>query len=102
MSSADRWRVGLDSSISRIFTRGSVTFRPALRRSLVSKLEIGAQERRWRRGCFEYYAPSFFAPDSMTRLLAALCLCLALPACGLVYKLPTRQGNVMEQKQLDH
>ncbi len=35
------------------------------------------------------------------RLLAALCLCIALPACGLVYKLPTRQGNVIEQKQLD-
>jgi outer membrane protein assembly factor BamE (lipoprotein component of BamABCDE complex) len=37
----------------------------------------------------------------MIRLLAVLCVCLALPACGLVYKLPTRQGNVIEQKQLD-
>ena len=34
-------------------------------------------------------------------MLAALCLALSLPACGLVYKLPTRQGNVIEQKQLD-
>lgn len=35
------------------------------------------------------------------RKLVALCLALSLPACGLVYKLPTRQGNVIEQKQLD-
>ena len=35
------------------------------------------------------------------RLFAALCVVVALPACGLVYKLPTRQGNVIEQKQLD-
>jgi outer membrane protein assembly factor BamE (lipoprotein component of BamABCDE complex) len=35
------------------------------------------------------------------RLFLALCLALSLPACGIVYKLPTRQGNVIEQKQLD-
>jgi outer membrane protein assembly factor BamE (lipoprotein component of BamABCDE complex) len=35
------------------------------------------------------------------RKLVALCLALSLPACGIVYKLPTRQGNVIEQKQLD-
>lgn len=35
------------------------------------------------------------------RLLVALSLAVALPACGIVYKLPTRQGNVIEQKQLD-
>ena len=28
-------------------------------------------------------------------------LVLALSACSIVYKLPTRQGNVIEQKQLD-
>lgn len=39
-------------------------------------------------------------PDPM-RLPIALCLALTLPACGIVYKLPTRQGNVIEQKQLD-
>ena len=38
--------------------------------------------------------------NSMRKLLA-LCLALTLPACGIVYKLPTRQGNVIEQKQLD-
>ena len=32
-------------------------------------------------------------------LIALLGLCLG--ACNLVYKLPTRQGNVIEQKQLD-
>src|SRR3569833_3599914 len=37
MSSAERWRaVVLLSRISRIFNRGSVTFRPAFRRSLPS------------------------------------------------------------------
>jgi outer membrane protein assembly factor BamE len=35
------------------------------------------------------------------RLIVALCVALALPACGIVYKLPTRQGNVIEQKQLE-
>lgn len=32
-------------------------------------------------------------------LIAVLGLCLS--ACNLVFKLPTRQGNVIEQKQLD-
>src|SRR5215831_9020568 len=36
MSSAERCRVVLPSRISRIFNRGSVTFKPALRRSLPS------------------------------------------------------------------
>lgn len=36
----------------------------------------------------------------MRALLMSL-LCLSLGACQLVYKLPTRQGNVIEQKQLD-
>jgi outer membrane protein assembly factor BamE len=35
------------------------------------------------------------------RLLAVLLVLLALPACSIIYKLPTRQGNVIEQKQLD-
>lgn len=35
------------------------------------------------------------------RLLVVLLAVLWLPACQLIYKLPTRQGNVIEQKQLD-
>jgi outer membrane protein assembly factor BamE len=35
------------------------------------------------------------------RLFLALCITLSLSACSLVYRLPTRQGNVIEQKQLD-
>lgn len=35
------------------------------------------------------------------RLLLVLVCASALAACQLVYKLPTRQGNVIEQKQLD-
>ena len=35
------------------------------------------------------------------RVAALAVLALALCACELVYKLPTRQGNVIEQKELD-
>lgn len=35
------------------------------------------------------------------RFAALLLLALALGACEMVYKLPTRQGNVLEQKELD-
>lgn len=40
-------------------------------------------------------------PNSLMRALLILLLGLSLGACSLVYKLPTRQGNVIEQKQLD-
>jgi outer membrane protein assembly factor BamE (lipoprotein component of BamABCDE complex) len=36
----------------------------------------------------------------MRAVLAVLLLC-SLAGCELVYKLPTRQGNVIEQKELD-
>jgi outer membrane protein assembly factor BamE (lipoprotein component of BamABCDE complex) len=35
------------------------------------------------------------------RAVFAVLLLLPLSACELVYKLPTRQGNVIEQKELD-
>lgn len=35
------------------------------------------------------------------RVFTLLLAVLALSACQLIYKLPTRQGNVIEQKQLD-
>lgn len=35
------------------------------------------------------------------RSVVALLLLLPLAGCELVYKLPTRQGNVIEQKELD-
>jgi outer membrane protein assembly factor BamE len=35
------------------------------------------------------------------RLAALILLGLALGACEVVYKLPTRQGNVIDQKELD-
>ena len=35
------------------------------------------------------------------RAVFALLLLLPLSACEIVYKLPTRQGNVIEQKELD-
>lgn len=35
------------------------------------------------------------------RIFLIVFVALCLPACNLIYKLPTRQGNVIEQKQLD-
>lgn len=35
------------------------------------------------------------------RLLLIVLLGLSLGACQIIYKLPTRQGNVIDQKQLD-
>lgn len=35
------------------------------------------------------------------RFLLLVSAALALSACSIIYKLPTRQGNVIEQKQLD-
>src|SRR3546814_3682597 len=38
---------------------------------------------------------------SAMRFLLLMSAALALSACSIIYKLPTRQGNVIEQKQLD-
>ncbi|WP_028079490.1 outer membrane protein assembly factor BamE [Solimonas soli] len=35
------------------------------------------------------------------RVLLVVSAALALSACSIIYKLPTRQGNVIEQKQVD-
>ena len=35
------------------------------------------------------------------RLISLLACAALLSACGLIYKLPTRQGNVIENKQVD-
>lgn len=35
------------------------------------------------------------------RVLFVVAAALSLSACQIIYKLPTRQGNVIEQKQLD-
>ena len=47
------------------------------------------------------YASYRFDELLRMRLLMILAASAALSACSLVYKLPTRQGNVIEQKQLD-
>jgi outer membrane protein assembly factor BamE len=46
-------------------------------------------------------APSHFPSSLRMRVLLAALLLLPLAACELVYKLPTRQGNAIEQKELD-
>lgn len=47
-----------------------------------------------------YYCTPLFSDNPMRPVLFAL-LALALTGCQLIYKLDTRQGNVIEQKQLD-
>lgn len=55
--------------------------------------------------CFPLLSPLDFDPANDMRVLViaalAAALGLSLSACSLVFKLPTRQGNVIEQKQLD-
>lgn len=50
-----------------------------------------------------YYCTPFTAYMNLLRMrvLIILVASAALSACNLIYKLPTRQGNVIEQKQLD-
>lgn len=55
---------------------------------------------------FGYYrTPIQYGQTAVTkkpmRAFLILLVGLALGGCGIVYKLPTRQGNVIEQKQLD-
>ena len=38
---------------------------------------------------------------AVSRLLVSVVVLIPLTACEIVYKLPTRQGNVIEQKELD-
>jgi len=38
---------------------------------------------------------------AVSRLFLAVLLLIPLTACDIIYKLPTRQGNVIEQKEID-
>lgn len=51
--------------------------------------------------CFPLLSPLDFVTANDMRILLMAVLGLTLSACSLVFKLPTRQGNVIEQKQLD-
>lgn len=58
-----------------------------------------------RHGCpckrgFLYYCTLSYSGKIM-RLFLWVVLAFSLSGCELIYKLPTRQGNVLEQKQLD-
>ena len=54
---------------------------------------------------FGYYRTPFstrvLRPMKLLRISLVLLCGFALGACSLIYKLPTRQGNVIDQKQLD-
>src|SRR6185503_7764014 len=73
MPSADIWRVGLPSRISRILSRGPVTLSPALRRSLLSKpavsLKRSGMMRHHETPCtINDLARRGFRPDEWLRL----------------------------------
>src|SRR5580658_3982087 len=103
MSSADRWRVLLPSRISRIFRRGSVTFRPALRRSLPSTRSLLAGRGSLRRATGPrsgiIRAVIILQRTDMRPLFAALLLTTTLAGC--VYRLDIQQGNFLEGKTVD-
>src|ERR1700684_2547876 len=112
MSSAERWRVWLLSRISRIFSRGSVTFRPALRRSLPS-MPFSPDARRLRPGrCGIIHLLSRFQVTShVIRLQSNLpwrrmgagvaFLVLACAASVCVYRVNVQQGNYLEKRNTD-
>ena len=52
-------------------------------------------------GRFPLLSPLDFDPANDMRFLLIAVLGLTLGACNIVFKLPTRQGNVLDQKQLD-
>lgn len=47
------------------------------------------------------HALAGFTNQKLMRISLLLLCITSLSACSLIYKLPTRQGNVLEQKQLD-
>src|SRR3984957_17283270 len=112
MSSAERCRVWLLSRISRIFSRGSVTFRPALRRSLPS-MPFSPDASRIRPGrCGIIHLLSRIQVTSHVirfqsvlpwHRMGAACACLALlaAASGCVYRVTVQQGNYLEKRNTD-
>ena len=57
-----------------------------------------------RKRSLRYYRTSFSSHNLNTlpmRLILLPVLAFGLAGCSIVYKLPTRQGNVIEQKQFD-
>src|SRR5580658_3933410 len=112
MSSAERCRVWLLSRISRIFRRGSVTFRPALRRSLPS-MPFSPDAGRLRPGrCGIIHLLSRIQVTSHVirtqsilpwrRIGATLAfLALACAASGCVYRISVQLGNYLDKPETD-
>src|SRR6266513_170676 len=105
MSSADMCRVALPSRISRIFRRGSVTFKPALRRSLPSTRTLRRTAAASAAGDPRsgMIAGMIILHRAQLRLplgaFTALLLASALSAC--VYRMNIQQGNYLEGKTVD-
>src|SRR6266404_4074780 len=106
MSSADRCRVALPSRISRIFRRGSVTFKPALRRSLPSTRTLRRSAAAETAGDPRsgMIARMIILHRARLRLplaaFAALVL-LAATLTGCVYRMNIQQGNYLAGKTVD-
>src|SRR6202035_1586888 len=113
MSSAERWRVLLRSRISRIFSRGSVTLSPALRRSLPSirTLRRHASPGSARMPCMinntlsskrtRMRLPSTTAISQCARRAVAVVLLAGLAQSACVYRMPIQQGNFLEPRVVD-
>src|SRR3984893_7328857 len=106
MSSAERCRVALPSRISRIFRGGSVTFKPALRRSLPSArtLRRGAAAAAAGDPRSGMIATMIILQRVQLRLPLAACAALVLLATtlsGCVYRMNIQQGNYLEGKTVD-
>src|SRR5262245_56437250 len=106
MSSADRWRVLLPSRSSRIFKRGSVTFSPALRRSLPSTAPPAGLPAALapRRSAIRYDFSLHYPPSDTMRLIASRLTLVSLAvllAAGCVYRPDVQQGNWIEAKTVD-
>src|SRR3984957_13977219 len=112
MSPAERCRVWLLSRISRIFSRGSVTFRPALRRSLPS-MPCSPDASRLRPGrCGIIHLLSRIQVTSHVirthsilpwrRMGAALAaLALVCTASGCVYRVSLQPGHYRDKHDTD-
>src|SRR6185437_3679823 len=124
MSSAERCRaVVVLSRISRIFNRGSVTFRPALRRSLLSTGGLQRQPRSKRRAaavrdqvllcrtdtlnsmshCTHTRPERKNSPvnRSILRGLALGLVAVGTLLSGCVYRMNIQQGNYLEGRTVD-
>src|SRR5690606_4290914 len=100
MFSADMWRSALVSRTSSTFSRGEVTFKPALRRSCRPSTALYPAH-------LGYDAPPLWRRPARLSTLAdrirarLVCMLLAaLAVSGCVYQMDIQQGNLLEEETI--